>query len=67
MLSVGDLEEVERWLKGEAGPATQGKEDAGTALGRGAKTLFTRLLGGQVRRYSSRTTGFRVQGSGSRE
>ena len=60
MLSVGDIDEVERWLKGEAGPATQGKEDAGTALGRGAKTLFTRLLGGQVRRYSSRTTAFRV-------
>jgi len=67
MLSVGDLDEVERWLKGEAGPATKGQEDAGTALGRGAKTLFTRLLGGQVRRYSSRTAGFRVQGSGSGE
>ena len=65
MLSVGDLDEVERWLKGEAGPATKGEEDAGTALGRGAKTLFTRLLGGQVRRYSSRTTGFRFQVSGS--
>jgi hypothetical protein len=67
MLSVGDLDEVERWLKGEAGPATKGQEDAGTALGRGAKTLFTRLLGGQVRRYSSRTAAFRFEVSAAKE
>ena len=61
MLSVGDLDEVKRWLEGEAAPATQGKEDPGTAVGRGMKTLFTRILGGQVRRYSTRTAGFRIE------
>ena len=59
MLSVGDIDEVKRWLNGEADPAMKGKEDPGTEIGRGARTLFTRLLGGQVRRYSTRTAGFR--------
>jgi len=59
MLSVGDLEEVKQWLKGDAGPASQGKEDPGTAAGHGMERLFTRLLGGQVRRYSTRSAGFR--------
>ena len=67
MLSVSDLDEVRRWLKGELGPATQGKEGPGTAIEHGVKTLFTRLLGGQVRRYTSRTTAFRFQPSAVRE
>ena len=53
MLSVSDIGEVERWLKGEATPAIEGQQNAGTALGRGFQTLFTRMLGGQVRTYHS--------------
>jgi len=59
MLSVSDISEVQRWLQGEATPAIEGKQNAGTALGRGLGTLFTRMLGGQVRTYHSHSAIFR--------
>jgi hypothetical protein len=59
MLSVSDLDELQRWLRGEAGPAVSGKENPGTALGHGAKELFKRLLGGTVRTYRARSELFR--------
>jgi hypothetical protein len=60
MLSVNDIDEVERWLRGELTPAVRGEHNPGTALGRGAKTLVTRLLGGRSRHYEARTSVFRV-------
>jgi hypothetical protein len=60
MLSVNDLDEVERWLRGELRPAVRGKKSPGTALTRGAKTLVVRLLGGEQRHYEARTGTFRV-------
>jgi hypothetical protein len=59
MLSVSDISEVQRWLKGEGGPMVEGKQNAGTALSRGFQTLFTRMLGGQVRTYHSHSAIFR--------
>lgn len=59
MLSVSDISEVQRWLKGEGAPMVEGKQNAGTALGRGFQTLFTRMLGGQVRTYDSHSAIFR--------
>ncbi|HUO51311.1 MAG TPA: DUF4390 domain-containing protein [Gemmatimonadaceae bacterium] len=59
MLSVTDIDEVQRWLRGEGEPMVQGKQNAGTALGRGLQTLFTRMLGGQVRTYHARSAVFR--------
>jgi len=59
MLSVNDLDEVERWLRGELSPAVRGERSPGTALGRGARTLVTRLLGGEQRHYEARTGVFR--------
>jgi hypothetical protein len=64
VLSLSDLDEVERWLSGELRPAVRGKRNPGTALGRGISTLATRLLGGEKRRYEQRTETFRV---GNRE
>jgi hypothetical protein len=64
VLSMSDLDEVERWLSGELRPAVRGKRNPGTALGRGISTLATRLLGGEKRRYEQRTETFRV---GNRE
>lgn len=61
MLSVNDLDEVERWLKGEVSPAMRGERNPGTALGRGVRTLVTQLLGGEVRHYQAKTRVFRVQ------
>jgi hypothetical protein len=59
MLSVSDLDEVERWLKGDLGPAVRGAKGPGTALGEGARTLITKLLGGQVKHYEARSKQFR--------
>ena len=59
MLAVSDLDEVERWLKGDLGPAVHGEKNPGTALGQGAKTLITKLLGGQEKHYEARSKIFR--------
>lgn len=60
VISMSDLDELERWLRGELRPAVRGKRNPGTALGRGISTLATRLLGGEKRRYEQRTETFRV-------
>ena len=59
MLSVSDLDEVERWLKGDLGPAAHGEKNPATAIGQGAKTLITKLLGGQEKHYEARSKVFR--------
>ncbi len=59
MLSVTDLDEVERWLRGELTPAVHGEKNPGTAIGQGAKTLITKLLGGQEKHYEARSRVFR--------
>ena len=61
VMSMGDLDELERWLRGELKPAVRGKRNPGTALGRGISTLATRLLGGETRRFEQRTETFRVE------
>jgi hypothetical protein len=58
-LSLSDLDEVERWLRGELRPAVRGQRSAGTALGRGVKVLAERLLGGETRHYEVRSETFR--------
>jgi hypothetical protein len=58
MLSVNDLDEVERWLRGELQPAVRGQKNPGTALSRGAMTLMTRILGGERRHYEARSAKF---------
>lgn len=60
VLSMSDLDELERWLRGELRPAVRGKRNPGTALGRGISTLAARLLGGEKRRYEQRTETFRT-------
>ncbi len=57
-LSLTDLDEVERWLRGELKPAIRGDKNPGTAVSRGLGTLFVRLMGGDKRRYESRTGKF---------
>jgi len=54
-LDVSDLDELERWLRGEASPAVRGKRSPGTALTRGVRSLASRLLGGEVRRLEARS------------
>jgi hypothetical protein len=65
-LSISDLDEVARWLRGELQPAVRGDRNPGTALSRGIRSLTTRLLGGDRREYRARTPSFRPTAEGVR-
>jgi hypothetical protein len=60
-LSLSDLEELRRWLRGEARPAVEGEKPVGRAVERGLRRFFVRLLGLPTRRYEVRTGSFTVQ------
>jgi hypothetical protein len=60
-LSVSDLDQLERWLRGELRPAVRGENNPLTALGSGARTLVTRILGGERRHYEKRSATFRAE------
>ncbi|HEX7117299.1 MAG TPA: DUF4390 domain-containing protein [Longimicrobiales bacterium] len=60
-LSLSDLEELERWLKGELQPAVSGEGSVPGAVGRGVKRLFIRVLGLPARRYEARSDWFVVE------
>jgi hypothetical protein len=62
VLSVSDLDEVERWLRGELTPSLRGDRPPETALGRGVRSLAARLLGGEAKTYEARTGRFRPTG-----
>ena len=59
-LSLTDLNEVERWLRGELQPAVRGDGNPGTALGRGIRQVFVRLLGAERRNLQARSRTFVV-------
>lgn len=58
-MNMTDLDEVNRWLKGDFQPAVHGKLNPGTALVRGFQRLFVRMLGGETSHYEGRTDTFR--------
>lgn len=58
-LSLTELDEVEQWLRGELKPAVRGKKNPGTAVGRGVRTVMVRLIGGEKRRYETKSRTFR--------
>ena len=58
-MSLSDLDEVQRWLRGELRPAVRGKRNPGTAVSTGVRTLFVRLLGGERIVYQSSTGVFK--------
>jgi hypothetical protein len=60
-LSLSDLEELRRWLRGEAGPAVQGRRPVGRAVERGLRRTVVRLMGLPTRRYEARTATFAVR------
>lgn len=60
-LSLSDLDELERWLRGELGPAVSGQRSIADAMGEGAKRLLIRLLGLPSRRVEAKSEPFRVQ------
>jgi hypothetical protein len=60
-LSLSDLEELERWLKGELQPAVTGDRSITGAIGQGARRLLIRVLSLPERRLEARSERFRVQ------
>lgn len=61
VLSLSDLEEVERWLRGEVRPALTSSRSAGTAVTRTIRSFFVRLLGGERRHYETQTRSFTAE------
>jgi hypothetical protein len=59
-LSLSDLDELERWLKGELRPAVSGDRSIPGALGQGARRLFMRVLSLPERRFEVRSERFRM-------
>jgi hypothetical protein len=51
-LSVSDMDQLERWLRGVRGGTAVG------AVGSGVRTLMLRMLGGENRHYERRSGGF---------
>ena len=60
ILGASDLDEVNRWLKGELEPAIHGERNPGTALTRSLRMLASRLLGGDSREFEAETRVFQV-------
>ena len=59
-LSVSDLDELRRWLRGEARPAVAGDKPVGRAVERGVRRIFVRMLGLPARQWRARSAGFAV-------
>jgi hypothetical protein len=57
-LSLSDLDAWQRWVRGEAEPAVQGRKNPATALQRGMGSLLSRVLGGETQRYETRSVAF---------
>jgi hypothetical protein len=57
-LSLDELDELRRWLRGESASAEAGRAPRGVE--RGVRRIFVRLLGLPSRRYEARTAIFRV-------
>ncbi len=60
-LSLSDLEELQRWLQGELGPAVAGDREVEGALATGFRRALVRMLGLPAKRFQVRSPGFRVE------
>lgn len=60
-LSDTDLEELDRFLRGDLGSAASGSENLGDAVSRGAKRLLLRLAGLPSLRLEARSDHFKVR------
>jgi hypothetical protein len=60
-LSLSDIEELRRWLRGEAAPAVQGDRSPERALESGLRRVLVRVIGLPARRYEGRSATFRMR------
>jgi hypothetical protein len=61
-LALSDLEELQRWLRGDLATAVAGDENVEGALARGMRRLVVRALGLPARRLRLRTPTFEIGG-----
>jgi len=59
-LNDTDLQELQRWLSGDVGPAVSGEGNFGEALARGAQRVLVRLAGLPRQRLEARSSTFRI-------
>lgn len=60
-LSLSDLEELRRWLRGEVGPAVEGRGSPEGAVESGLRRLLVRVIGLPARRMEARSGSFTVR------
>lgn len=60
-LSLTDLGELQRWLRGDLAPAVRGERSTGSAVERGVHRMVVRMLGIPARRYRVRTETFQFE------
>ena len=61
-LSLSDLEELQRWLKGDLAQVAAGEGDVEGALSKGFKRVLVRVLDLPARRFRVRSPSFRWEG-----
>jgi hypothetical protein len=57
-LSLSDLEELRRWLRGDLRPAVEGRAPPARAVERGLRRVLVRVIGLPTRRYEARSGTF---------
>lgn len=57
-LQLSDLEELQRWLRGELGPSDGDRDAGGNAVGRGVRRALIGMLGLPARRFRVRSPTF---------
>lgn len=57
-LSLSDLEELRRWLRGDVAPAVSGDREGGSAVANGVRRMVVRVLGLPTVRRRLRTDAF---------
>lgn len=61
-LSLSDLDDLQRWLRGDLATGARADDEVGTVVGRGVHRLMVRVLGIPARRYRVRTQPFTFEG-----
>jgi len=60
VIESSDLEEVDRWLRGNIESPLKGRTNPGTALTRGLRSIAAKLLGGESRQYEVTSPSFKL-------
>ena len=60
--SLSDLDDLQRWLRGDLSTAPRREDEVGTVVGRGLHRVMVRVLGIPTRRYRVRTQPFAFGG-----